>query len=308
MHQRPNKIQNCLTVITHADCELHALSNHPESPQRLKELLSRLQKSKQLTIQLQQAPLATKDQLALVHTAHYVESVFATAPEQGIRSIDDDTAMMPATLNAALRAAGSAVAAVDYTMRHNQPVFCAVRPPGHHAEIATPMGFCFFNNVAVGAAYALQQTDIERVAIIDFDVHHGNGTDDIFAGNEKVTLFSSYQHPFYPGTRPYTPHIIKLPVGSNGHHAWQEMKEKWIMVLQELEPDMLFFSAGFDAHAKDIIGGLKWQSSDYEHITREIVSATLSSTKGRVVSVLEGGYNLSALAAAAEAHCIGLLQ
>jgi acetoin utilization deacetylase AcuC-like enzyme len=256
------KTKNHLTVITHADCELHCIPNHPESPQRLKAVLAQLEKSKKVTIQLQQAPLATKEQLALAHSRQYVESLFATAPTEGIRLFEEDTAMMPATLNAALRAAGSTIAAVDVTMEHNQPVFCAIRPPGHHAEIAMPMGFCFFNNVAVGAAYALQQTGIERIAIIDFDVHHGNGTDDIFANNEKVTLFSSYQHPFYPGTRPNTPHVVKLPAGSDGRYALQQMKEKWISQLQQLQPDMLFFSAGFDAHAKDSIGGLKWQTQD----------------------------------------------
>ncbi len=301
------KIENTLTVFTHPDCELHCIPNHPESPQRLKAVLAQLEKSKKVTIQLQQAPLATKEQLALAHSRQYVESLFATAPTEGIRLFEEDTAMMPATLNAALRAAGSTIAAVDVTMEHNQPVFCAIRPPGHHAEIAMPMGFCFFNNIAVGAAYALQQTGIERIAIIDFDVHHGNGTDDIFANNEKVTLFSSYQHPFYPGTRPNTPHVIKLQEGSNGHHAWEEMKEKWIPELQALQPDILFFSAGFDAHAEDRVGKLKWKGSDYEIITHEIVSATLDSTKGKVVSVLEGGYNVSALAEAAEAHCVGLL-
>ncbi len=304
------KIENTLTVFTHSDCEWHDIPNHVESPQRLKELLSRLQKSKQLKIQLEQAPFATKEQLALAHAKNYIESLFAIAPEQGIRRIDSDTAMMPDTLNAALHAAGSAVAAVDYTLQHNQPVFCAIRPPGHHAEMNLPImgGFCFFNNVAIGAAYALQQAGIERIAIIDFDVHHGNGTDDIFKDNKNVTLFSSYQHPFYPYTTPNTPHVIKLQEGSNGHHAWQEMKTKWLPELQALQPDILFISAGFDAHAEDRVGKLKWKSSDYEIITREIVSATLDSTKGKVVSVLEGGYNVSVLAESAEAHCVGLLR
>jgi acetoin utilization deacetylase AcuC-like enzyme len=311
------KIENTLTVFTHPDCELHDIPNHLESPQRLKVLLSHLQKSKKATIQLQQVPLATQEQLALAHAKDYVEAIFSTAPEQCIRRISSDTAMMPDTLNAALRAAGSAIAAVDYTLQHHQPVFCGIRPPGHHAEMNLPEkpnqpitgGGCFFNNVAIGAAYALQQAGIKRIAIIDFDVHHGNGTDDIFKDNESVTLFSSYRkYPFYPGTKPNTPHVIKLNAGSDGKHAWQEMKTKWIRELQALPPDILFFSAGFDAHEKDSVGELKWKSSDYEIITREIVSATLDSTKGKVVSVLEGGYNVSALAEAAEAHCVGLLR
>ncbi len=302
------KIENTLTVFTHPDCELHDIPNHPESPQRLKVLLSHLQKSKKVTIQLQQAPLATKKQLALAHAKDYVEAIFSTAPEQGIRRISSDTAMMPDTLNAALRAAGSVVSAVDYTLQHHQPVFCAIRPPGHHVEIALPQGSCFFNNIAIGAAYALKQAGIERVAIIDFDVHHGDGTDDIFKDNENVTLFSSYQHPFYPYTKPNTPHVIKLDAGSDGKHTWQEMKTKWLHELQTLKPDILFFSAGFDAHAEDRVGKLKWKSNDYEIIAREIVSATLEFTKGKVVSVLEGGYNVSALAESAEAHCVGLLR
>jgi acetoin utilization deacetylase AcuC-like enzyme len=296
-----------LVLMSHPDCLKHRIDRHPESPERLETLMAALSASHLADgIEWLEAPMASQQQLARVHQAQHIHQLFALAPRARLVHLDPDTAMMPATLKAALRAAGSVPAAVDHTLIHHRPVFCAVRPPGHHASAAQAMGFCFFNNLAVGVAHALQQPGIERIAVIDFDVHHGNGTDAIFAGHRQVSLFSCYQHPFYPGTAVQTPYGLPLPAGSDGQYALQQISAHWLEPLQRMQADMLFFSAGFDAHQADPLGGLNWRSDDYRQISALLMQATRATTGGRVVSVLEGGYDLQALSDAVLAHLSAL--
>jgi acetoin utilization deacetylase AcuC-like enzyme len=221
--------------------------------------------------------------------------------------IDQDTWMNPHSWQAALRAAGAVVMAVDLVMqKQSQAVFCNVRPPGHHAEHDRAMGFCLFNNVAVGVAHAIGQHQLERVAIIDFDVHHGNGTQNIFQNNPKVLLCSSFQHPFYPGydKKMDNTHILNVPLDKDttGDLYREKIRSAWFEKLAAFRPQMVFFSAGFDAHRDDPVGQLKLTEEDFAWVTEQIVHRTQEHCEGRIVSVLEGGYNLEVLAACVPAH------
>jgi acetoin utilization deacetylase AcuC-like enzyme len=286
---------------------------HPEQPARLSAIFDRLIASGlEMIVRQIDAPLATRLQLERVHDPAYVERVFAEAPAEGVVMLDPDTAMGPHTLDAALRAAGAAVHAVDLVMNGEfQAIFCAVRPPGHHAERNRAMGFCFFNNVAVGAAHALAAHGLERVAIVDFDVHHGNGTEHIFENDPRVLFCSSFQHPFYPftGHETDTPHIVNitLPAGSDGGRFRQEVETHWLHRLHEFKPQLVMVSAGFDAHAEDDMSHVRLREPDYVWITRELKKIADQYAGGRIVSTLEGGYNLSALGRSAVAHVDALL-
>jgi len=288
-------------------------SGHPEQPARLSAIFDRLIASGlEMIVRQIDAPLATREQLERVHEPHYVQSVFDQAPTEGMIMLDPDTAMGPHTLAAALRAAGAVVHAVDLVMnREFQAVFCAVRPPGHHAERDRAMGFCFFNNVAVGAAHALAAHGLERVAIVDFDVHHGNGTEHIFETEPRVLFCSSFQHPFYPftGHETDTPHIVNitLPAGSDGARFRDEVERHWLHRLHEFQPQLVLISAGFDAHAEDDMSHVRLREPDYIWITRELKKVADQYASGRIVSTLEGGYNLSALGRSAVAHIDALL-
>jgi len=288
-------------------------AGHPEQPARLSAIFDRLIASGlEMIVRQIDAPLATREQLERVHEPHYVQSVFDQAPTEGVIMLDPDTAMGPHTLAAALRAAGAVVHAVDLVMnREFQAVFCAVRPPGHHAERDRAMGFCFFNNVAVGAAHALAAHGLERVAIVDFDVHHGNGTEHIFETEPRVLLCSSLQHPFYPftGHETDTPHIVNitLPAGSDGARFRDEVERHWLHRLHEFQPQLVLISAGFDAHAEDDMSHVRLREPDYIWITRELKKVADQYASGRIVSTLEGGYNLSALGRSAVAHIDALL-
>ncbi|MBP2649091.1 MAG: deacetylase [Gemmatimonadetes bacterium] len=286
---------------------------HPEQPARLSAIFDRLIASGlEMIVRQIDAPLATRAQLERVHEPHYVQSVFDRAPTDGLVMLDPDTAMGPHTLAAALRSAGAVVHAVDLVMnREFQAVFCAVRPPGHHAERDRAMGFCFFNNVAVGAAHALAAHGLERVAIVDFDVHHGNGTEHIFETEPRVLFCSSFQHPFYPftGHETDTPHIVNitLPAGSDGARFREEVERHWLHRLHEFQPQLVLISAGFDAHAEDDMSHVRLREPDYIWITRELKKVADQYAGGRIVSTLEGGYNLSALGRSAVAHIDALL-
>jgi acetoin utilization deacetylase AcuC-like enzyme len=288
-------------------------SGHPEQPARLSAIFDRLIASGlEMIVRQIDAPLATREQLERVHEPRYVQSVFDQAPTEGVIMLDPDTAMGPHTLAAALRAAGAVVHAVDLVMnREFQAVFCAVRPPGHHAERDRAMGFCFFNNVAVGAAHALAAHGLERVAIVDFDVHHGNGTEHIFETEPRVLFCSSFQHPFYPftGHETDTPHIVNitLPAGSDGTRFRDEVERHWLHRLHEFQPQLVLISAGFDAHAEDDMSHVRLREADYIWITRELKKVADQYANGRIVSTLEGGYNLSALGRSAVAHIDALL-
>lgn len=298
-----------IAFISHPDCRLHDMgSSHPESPLRLDAIQDQLVSARlEPQLELLDAPLASREQLALGHSVDYIESVYRAAPAIGMIDLDPDTSMNPYTLSAALRAAGAVVLGVDRVMSgRNHAAFCCVRPPGHHAEHNRAMGFCIFNNVAIGAAYALQTHTLHRVAIVDFDVHHGNGTENIFRNNPKVMLCSSFQHPFYPysgvGTMPE--HIINvpLPAGTGGQQFRQAVESNILPALESFRPELIMFSAGFDGHTEDPLAGFRLVEADYSWITTRVREVADRHARGRIVSVLEGGYALQALGRSAIAH------
>ena len=295
--------------ITHPDCLKHDMgSQHPECPGRLRAIDDQLIATGLMSyLQHHDAPLATFEQLARVHKADYIESVQAASPREGLAYLDPDTAMNPYTLQAALRAAGAVVLATDLVMSHQvENAFCSVRPPGHHAESGRAMGFCLFNNVAVGVAHAIAQHGLKRVAICDFDVHHGNGTEEIFHDDPRVMLCSTFQHPFYPhcGADSGNEHIINvpLPAGTDGDTFRKAVTERWLPALERFQPEMLFISAGFDAHWEDDMAMFKLKEADYAWVTQQIKSVAARYAGNRIVSVLEGGYELHALGRSVAAH------
>jgi acetoin utilization deacetylase AcuC-like enzyme len=295
--------------VTHADCLKHEMgAHHPERPARLTAIEDQLIASgvgQHLT--RFDAPLATDEQLARVHPLDYVRAIREAAPRSGTVHLDPDTAMNPFSLQAALRAAGAAVLAVDLVLQEKfSSAFCAVRPPGHHACRARPMGFCIFNNVAVAARHALEAHRLERVAIIDFDVHHGNGTEDIFEGDERVLMASTFQHPFYPysGTDNPAANMVNVPLaaGAGSKEFREAVRADWIPALNEFAPQLILFSAGFDAHAEDDMAMLRFTDADYGWVTEQLKAVAERHANGRMVSMLEGGYALSALGRSAVQH------
>ena len=302
----------------HGDCSLHEMgAGHPECPQRLAAIEKRLQ-AQGVAEQLlrREAPLASIADLELAHGRMYVASlrgltdglrdeVLAGGPDHA--QIDPDTSINIHTYDAALRAAGAAVAAVDAVMDGElDNAFCNVRPPGHHACHDKAMGFCFFNNVAVAARYALERRGLQRVAIVDFDVHHGNGTEDIVAGDERILMVSFFQHPFYPygGATSNASNLLNTPVPAytKGESIRDLVASSWIPALDAFRPELLLISAGFDAHRQDDLGQMGLVESDYEWITLQLMEVAARHAQGRIVSCLEGGYNLDALARSVEAH------
>ena len=258
----------------------------------------------------------TTEDLEGVHRPEYVDLIFENAPTEGYVQLDPDTAMNPFTLAAARRAAGAGILGVDELMEgRSSNAFCAVRPCGHHATTGRPMGFCLFNNIGVAAAYAIEKKGLERVAIVDFDVHHGNGTEDMFSAprwQDRVLMVSFFQHPFYPGsgTEDPAPNMINipLPAGSDGRAARAAMQNKWLPALQKFKPQMVLISAGFDAHREDLLGGLALVEEDYAWMTRELIALARQHSDNRIVSMLEGGYNFAALGRSAAAHVRALAE
>lgn len=298
---------------SHPDCRLHDMgAGHPECPQRLDAISDHLiATGLDIMLQHEEAPLATLAQLERAHSAAYVlqlKDVLERVRDSGEpRALDPDTVAAPGTWQAALRAAGAAVAATDEVIAGRaRNAFCAVRPPGHHATRDETMGFCFFNNVAVAARHALDAHGLQRVAIIDFDVHHGNGTEDIVAGDERILMCSFFQHPLYPhsGAVPKGTNMINVPVApyTRGPELRQTLEAMWWPRLDDFRPQMVFISAGFDAHREDDLGQLGLVEADYEWMTRRLVEVAGRHAGGRIVSCLEGGYALSALARSVAAH------
>jgi acetoin utilization deacetylase AcuC-like enzyme len=303
-----------VAFISHPDCLLHDMGQgHPESPARLHAISDQLIASGlEMSLRHYEAPLASREQLCRAHTTAYVDHIFAAAPQQGTLMLDMDTSMNPHSLHAAQRAAGAGILAVDLIMQGViDAAFCSVRPPGHHAERARAMGFCIFNNIAVAAAHALAQHQLERIAIVDFDVHHGNGTEDIFQNDARVLFCSTFQHPFYPhcGTDTHSPHIVNvpLPAGSAGAQFRAAVTDKWLPALQAQQPQMVFISAGFDGHREDDMAGLGLVEDDYAWVTTQVREIARQCCLGRIVSMLEGGYALSALGRSVVAHIKALL-
>lgn len=295
--------------ITHRDCWLHDMGSfHPECPDRLAAINDRLiAAGLDLYLSFYDAPLATAEQVTRVHPQAYFDELLAAVPEHGIRHLDPDTAMSPNTMKAALRSAGAGVLATDLVMKGEiENAFCAIRPPGHHAETAKAMGFCFLNNVAIAARHALEQHGLERVAVVDFDVHHGNGTEDIFRDDPRVMMVSIFQHPFFPysGADCKAPNMVNVPVsaGLRGDAFRQIVSEVWIPALRNHNPQMIFFSAGFDAHYEDDMGSCGLVEADYIWATEQIKTLAGECGHKRIVSLLEGGYSLSSLARSVVAH------
>ncbi len=295
--------------ISHPACLKHDMGvDHPESPARLAAIEDQLIATNIFPfLQYHEAPRVTVEQLARVHTPGYIRSIEAAAPQQGLVNLDADTLMSPYTLEATLRAAGAVVLATDLVMTGQvENAFCNVRPPGHHATRDQSMGFCIFNNVAVGVAHAMAQYGLERVAIVDFDVHHGNGTEDIFRDDNRVMLCSTFQHPFYPysGADSGNEHIINVPLaaGTNGQGFRDAVSAVWLPKLELFKPQMIFISAGFDAHREDDMANLGLVEADYIWITQQIKTLANKHAQQRIVSTLEGGYALRALGRSATAH------
>ena len=289
-------------------------ANHPECPERLHAINDQLIASGLLDHLIHyDAEMINKSQLTQVHTNEYVEWVFQNAPTDGLINLDGDTAMNKYTLSAALHAAGAAVQAVDLVMSGEvENAFCCIRPPGHHAGRSGASGFCIFNNIAVAAAHALKHHQLQRVAILDFDVHHGDGTEDIFHDNPQVMLCSTFRHPFYPytGAESSNDHIINVPLaaGTRGTEFREAIAEHWLPALDRFAPEFLFISAGFDAHYEDDMGGLALKEADYLWITETLKQVAKKHAQGRIVSVLEGGYALHALGRCVMTHIKSLSE
>ena len=303
---------------SHADCRKHEMGpGHPECPERLDAIADRLLSGGVGdALDAREAPLASEAALERAHTSAHIASLRAMgqriaahidAGGPAYARVDPDTSMNPHTWNASLRAAGAAVAATDAVMAGElENAFCAVRPPGHHACRDHAMGFCFFNNAAVAALHALEHHGLRRVAIIDFDVHHGNGTEDIVAGDQRILMASFYQHPFYPdgGALSRASNMLNVPVPAytRGDAVRAIVRDQWLPRLHAFKPEMIFISAGFDAHRDDELGQMGLVEQDYVWMTEQIKAVAKLYAQGRVVSCLEGGYNLDALARCVEAH------
>lgn len=295
--------------ITHPDCLKHDIgADHPESPARIHAIKDQLIASGMLDFLTHyDAPKASKEALARAHTPEYIERVFSLAPQAGLVYLDDDTAMNPYSLSAALHAAGAVMQGVDLVMSGEmENAFCNIRPPGHHAGRASAAGFSIFNNVAVAAMHALEHHGLQRVAIADFDVHHGNGTEDIVHDDPRVMLCSTFRHPYYPynGIDTGNEHIINVPLaaGSSGAEFRAAVTEQWLPALECFQPQLILISAGFDAHWEDDMGGLALREADYFWITEMLKDVAKRHADNRIVSALEGGYSLHALGRSVMMH------
>ncbi len=303
-------------LYTHSACQEHDTGfGHPECAARLTAILNALGTVPFAALEWRDPPEATREQLTRIHSQSHVERVLGRIPKQKHYAIDGDTVVSPRSGEAALRAAGAVCAAVDAVLRQEADnAFCAIRPPGHHAEPAQAMGFCLFNNAAIGAAHARAVYDLERVAVIDFDVHHGNGTQAAFEHDPGYLYVSTHQAYIYPGTgrreERGVGNIVNVPLlaesgSADLRHAWHQDIEP---ALRHFQPKLILISAGFDAHYLDPLAELNFNEDDYEWLTREILAVAADCCEGRVVSVLEGGYNLSALAASVAVHVKALME
>ena len=302
-------------LYTHNLCLQHQPGpGHPESPARLHAVLEALDQDVFAALDRIEAQPATRAQLERVHSAELIASIFAQSPQHDCVQLDPDTVMSPYSLGAALHAAGAVSMAVDAVIAGRiDRAFCAVRPPGHHATHDTAMGFCLFNNIAVGAAHALAEHALERVAIVDFDVHHGNGTQDIFWNDSRVLYISSHQFPLYPGTGARNEigagNVVNapLPPGAGSAEFRHAYVETLLPALDRFAPQLMLISAGFDAHRLDPLANLNLETDDYAWITQRLVEIAERHAQGRIVSSLEGGYSLTALRQGSAAHVQALL-
>ena len=293
--------------ISHPDTLLHVMDgNHPESPARITAIKNAVLASK-LKLQFYDAPAASKVQLERVHTKDYVNEIFNIAPKAGLVRLDGDTAMGPMSLSATLHASGAVILATDLVLQGKADnAFCCIRPPGHHAGKSNSAGFCIFNHVAVGVAHAMKQYNLKRVAIIDFDVHHGDGTEDIFKDNPNVMLCSTFQHPFYPhrGAESRSKNMINLPLPAkaNGEDLKKTFEAEIKPAIAAFKPELIYISAGFDAHVNDPLADLALITQDYAWMTEFIKKIANNCCAGRIISSLEGGYHLPSLSESVLAH------
>ena len=306
-----------ISIITHSDCLEHDPgSGHPESPQRLRGILNALNEAEiSNSFDLSKASLGSDAQILLAHDEFHLERIRKTAPEEGEASLDADTRMSPGSLNAALRAVGAACHGVDRLMTNDaDTVFCATRPPGHHATPNQAMGFCLFNHVAIAALYAQQKYNLERIAIVDFDVHHGNGTQDIMRGRNGIFYISTHQSPLYPGSGEINENldnnILNIPVhGGTGHSTYTTIfEEQVITALEAWQPKLILVSAGFDAHQEDPLAGMALTDETYHWLGTRLKSLADKYCDGDLLSVLEGGYNLTVLPGSVLAYLEGNLK
>ncbi len=303
-----------VTVFSHPSCMQHQVTEvHPEEPARLSAINDQIIRSGlELALTQRDGQPASKEQLYRAHDVSYVDEIFAKAPAEGHVWLDPDTLMTEGSLQAALYAAGCGIDAVNEAMQGANPrSFCVVRPPGHHATENKAMGFCIFNNIAVAAWHAMACYKLERIAIIDFDVHHGNGTESIFLDDQRVLLCSSFQHPFYPHTGASTQrsHIINcpMPAGTSGSEWQAEVEQRWLPALHRFKPQLILVSAGFDGHSEDDMGQFNLRETDYFWIAEQLKGLAEQHCEGRVVGMLEGGYDHSSLGRSVVAFIKGLL-
>ncbi len=299
-------------VYTHEACLEHRPgSHHPESPERLRAVLQALRTPDFAALEWREAPLGTREQVELIHDPAFVDEVAELVPAKGYATLDGgDTVMSPGSWEAVMRCVGAACAGVDAVMQGEaRNVFCATRPCGHHAEPDRAMGFCIFNQAAIAAVHALDTHGLERVAVIDFDVHHGNGTQAAFFNRPELFYASSHQSPFYPGTgaaseRGVANNIVNVPLprGCNSALFREKTAEIILPALRKFAPQLIIISAGFDAHASDPLAELNLTDDDYRWVTQELVDIANACCEGRIVSVLEGGYSLDALASSSAVH------
>ena len=306
-----------MLVYTHPECLLKDNGlNHPERKERLNSITNSIQSIKDFKVKFKDAPLADLQSISLVHPKHHIEKIFSNIPKIGLIGVEKepyaDTMLCPNSKNAILRACGAGISAVDDLMKTNEKIFCAIRPPGHHAETAKAMGFCFINNVAVAAKYLQNHYKINKIAIVDFDVHHGNGTQQIFYNDETVAYASSHEFPLFPGTgseeETGVGNIFNAPLktGMKGKEFLKVFDQKILKPIDKFKPEIILISAGFDAHFRDPLANINLESEDFYEITKRIVDLGNIHSKGRIISFLEGGYDLLALSESIKHHLIAL--
>ena len=306
-----------MLIYTHEDCLLKNNGfNHPERKERLETILESITQIKDLKIDLKQAPIADIDTISLVHPKKYIEKIFSTIPKEGLVGVEKepyaDTLLCSNSKMAILRSCGAGIAAADNLINKNERIFCAVRPPGHHAETSKAMGFCFINNVAVTARYLQKRYKIKKIAIIDFDVHHGNGTQEIFYNDETVAYASSHEFPLFPGSGSENEtgvgNIFNAPLkaGIKGKEFLEIFEQKILDPIDKFKPEVILISAGFDAHTRDPLASINLESKDFYEITKKIVDLSKVHSNGRIISFLEGGYDLLALSESIKEHLIAL--